>query len=164
MRFDALVDTFLFRGIMLGGSALIFWVLFVAMPREFIRRRRSGNGFDAESALRMHWGDAPQAAAAARSAFPALVGLFATAVQLLAMAVMGSALGFGDWIYWGQALAIVGAWILVAREVGWPNILVPKELRGEPGLMRARLQAFRNRGGPAEEAGNGAGDDHGDGA
>lgn len=140
MRYDVLVDSLLFRGTMFMGAILIFFFVFVMIPRELLRGRREGREFDMDSALIQHWGDIAQVAASARAGFPIVVGFLVTAIQMSAIAVMGSDLRFGDWRYWLQALAFVGVWILLAREIGWPNVLVPKELRGVPGLLLTRIR------------------------
>lgn len=143
MRYDDLVDALLFRGIMFAGAALIFWYAFVVIPRERLRQRREEKEYDLESALSRHWGDIAQVAASARTGFPLIIGFIVTAIQMLVMAFMGSDLRFDDWRYWLQALAVVGVWVLLARELGWPNLLVSRELRGVPGLLFVRIRRHR---------------------
>lgn len=98
---------------------------------------------DVQAAIENHEGDVPRAAAMVRSGIPILLIPPVVATHCLIWGIRGSGYTVSDWTWWIFSLAVIGIWIVFAREFGWPNIRVPEELRTVPGLMFVRLARWR---------------------
>jgi hypothetical protein len=143
MSYEAFVDGWLFKAVMFVGFAGIAWAYLIVLPRELARNRRTGWRMDVQAAIENHEGDVPRTAATVRSAFPTLLIPPIVAIHCLIWGVRGSEYLVSDWTWCIYLLAAVGIWIVFAREFGWPNILVPEELRTVPGLMLVRIASWR---------------------
>lgn len=139
MQYGELVDHPLFRVAMFFSAVFLLWVV-VAVPREAVERWRSGVRVIPSDLTQRDPEEVYEIAANARSVLPAMIAVAATAIQLLAMAVLGSKLQIEDWIYWGGALAGSAIWAVAVRQLGWPNLLVPREVKPVPGLLMVRLR------------------------
>jgi len=140
-----MADFSLFRALMLACAAVIFWLTFVRMPQEYLERRRGNAGNGVEELVKQNWGDVSLAAASRRSSVIVLLTLPVTGVQCVLMGLLGGAYGFGDWLWYLLTVLAILLFALSAREFGWPNVMVPEELRSVPGLMVLRVRRFRNR-------------------
>ncbi|MCP2262811.1 hypothetical protein ACFQHV_00345 [Promicromonospora thailandica] len=144
MAYDVLVSSPVFRAAMGISAMFLLWIL-VAVPREMRQRRRRGLRVDLEQIGSERGEDIYRVAADVRTVLPAMLGALATAVQLLAMAVLGSRMQVDDWSHWRNALAVVAVWTVTARQLGRPNLAVPREVRHVPGLLVVRFRARRAR-------------------
>jgi hypothetical protein len=61
------------------------------------------------------------------------------------MGLLGNAYGFENWLWF--LLAMLGVLVLafLVRQIGWPNLTVPEELRSVPGLMTVKFRLYRDR-------------------
>ncbi|MEV0952487.1 hypothetical protein [Promicromonospora sp. NPDC050249] len=137
------MDGWFFKAAMFIGFGGIAWIYLIGLPRELARNRRSGWRMDVQAAIENHEGDVPRTAAMVRSVFPSLLILPIFAIHCLIWGVRGSEYVVSDWTWCICLLAVIGVWIVFAREFGWQKILVPEELRTVPGLMFVRIARWR---------------------
>ena len=102
-------------------------------------------------AKRQFGGDVDKARSAARAAFPS--GMLFLAVSA-ALVLLGLAdpydVEFRDWLLiWTLSCSVVfGVWVWIERDFAWPGVLVPKDVKGTPGMRKVRRQ---RRGGVEDE-------------
>jgi hypothetical protein len=151
MSYDELVGFPVFRLVMIVASLLLmlaagaaFWVALSSWAgwRESIDVRGVADG--------RYGGDVHELAAAVRMIPSMSLGLLSTAVHGFLLGYLGPDYRFEEWRYWIYSLVIVFIWILASRQLGWPNILVAREVRTIPGLLPARLAERKRARGIAE--------------
>jgi hypothetical protein len=143
-RYDrALVDP-LFRLFLivlgLAGAVSGLWWLGARLRRVF----GLGKPIQLEDlAERRFGGDLRKAQSAVRSAIPAALLILGISAYLIAHGVIGPGredvqnfllIGLLAWV------GSFGLWRLLERDFAWPGILIPKDVKGTPGMRQVRRQ------------------------